>query len=73
MNDLGLLIQNKIKSEKDGNIYCPFLVNLYGGFFDEGSVKIILELMDCGSLVDIIKKAKLVYKDEQPLIQEPIL
>jgi len=51
---------------------CPFLVKLYGAFYDEGSVKVILELMDCGSLCDLIKKAK-KFKTEEPIIEEPIL
>ncbi len=72
MNDLKLLVQSKEKAEQEQTIYCPFLVTLYGAYFDEGSVKIVLELMDCGSLVDIIKKAKLVKKEE-PIIEEPIL
>jgi mitogen-activated protein kinase kinase 3 len=72
MNDLKLLVQNKVKAEREGSAYCPFLVNLYGGYFDEGSVKIILELMDCGSLCDLIKKAKLA-RTETPIIEEPIL
>jgi len=29
---------------------CEFIVTLYGAYFDEGYVKIILELMDIGSL-----------------------
>ncbi len=72
MNDLKLLIQAKTKAEQEGYIYCPFLVRLYGAYFEEGKVRIALELMDCGSLVDIIKKAK-AAKKEEPLIEEPVL
>lgn len=38
---------------------CPFLVKFYGAMFDEGTVKVALELMDLGSLKDLIKLAKL--------------
>lgn len=32
-----------------------FLVEMYGAYYDEGSVKVILELMDAGSIGDIIR------------------
>lgn len=49
INDLRSLCSNE----------CPFLVKFYGAMFDEGTVKIALELMDMGSLKDIVKLAKL--------------
>jgi hypothetical protein len=49
INDLRALSDNE----------CPFLVQFLGAMFDEGSVKVALELMDMGSLKDIIKLAKL--------------
>jgi len=70
MNDLSALLKHKVSSEE--TMACPFLVKLYGAFYDEGSVKVILELMDCGSLCDLIKKAK-KFKTEEPIIEEPIL
>lgn len=33
---------------------CNFIVTLYGAYYDQGKVKIILELMDAGSLENII-------------------
>jgi serine/threonine protein kinase len=48
------------------------LVNLYGAYFDEGSVKVVLELMDAGSLGDILR----IYRAAAingPIISEPIL
>jgi len=46
---------------------------LYGAFFDEGSVKVILELMDAGSLENIIKIYNLAqvkhYIDEHILVK----
>lgn len=35
------------------------MVKFYGAMFDEGTVKVALELMDIGSLKDVIKLAKL--------------
>jgi hypothetical protein len=65
VNDLRALSDNE----------CPFLVQFLGAMFDEGSVKVALELMDMGSLNDIIKLAKLnpSYRPNQPLFPEPIL
>lgn len=58
--DLKVLSENK----------CEFLVHFYGAFFQEGTVKILLEYMNLGSLeniVKIIKKKKshnLVYQNQ---------
>jgi serine/threonine protein kinase len=44
---------------------------LYGAYFDQGKVKVILELMDAGSLENIIalfRASKVI-----PIIDEPIL
>ena len=38
---------------------CPFLITFFGAMFDEGSVKVALELMDIGSLKDVVKLAKM--------------
>ncbi|CAG9323638.1 unnamed protein product [Blepharisma stoltei] len=46
---------------------CPFLVKFYGAYFDEGQVKVALELMDAGSLGDLVKKLP------NPTVPEPIL
>ena len=55
---------------------CPFLIQFYGAMFDEGSVKVALELMDVGSLKDVVKLAK---KDpswtegsNKPCVPEPV-
>ena len=47
-NDLKVLFENN----------CPYLVNFYGAFFEEGSVKLVLEYMNLGSLDKIISKIK---------------
>lgn len=48
VNDLKSLKKNK----------WPFLVKFYGAYYEEGDVKIALELMDLGSLGSILKLAK---------------
>lgn len=44
---------------------CPYIVVCYQSFYDNGSIYIILEYMDGGSLADFLKKVK--------KIQEPYL
>jgi hypothetical protein len=41
MKDIKILLCNKIKAEQNGYA-CSFLVNLYGAYFEEGSIKVIL-------------------------------
>lgn len=53
MNDIRILLKNLIRDENSGYT-CKFIVNLFGAYFDQGSVKVILELMDAGSLENII-------------------
>jgi len=45
VNDLKSLFGNQ----------CPFLVRFYGAYYEEGNVKIALELMELGSLSNIVK------------------
>ncbi len=59
-NDLKVLFEND----------CNHLVNFYGAFFEEGSVKLVLEYMDLGSLDKIISKIKL---QKQPCTPENVL
>ena len=65
INDLRALSKNE----------CPFLVQFLGAMFDEGAVKVALELMDMGSLKDLIKLAKLNpnLRQGQPLFPEAVL
>lgn len=72
MNDIKLLLQNKIKAEKE-HYHCNFIVQLYGAFYEEGSVKVILELMDIGSLEDVVKYTKNSNNDGGSVIEEEIL
>ena len=57
LNDLkSLTAMSNLDSNGILTIPCDFLVNFYGGYLDEGNVKVVLEYMDKGSLKDVIKK-----------------
>ncbi len=56
----------KVLSEND----CPFLVKFYGGYFEKGSIKLVLEYMDVGSLDRVINKIK---KMKEPFVSEAVL
>ncbi len=74
MNDLRAFI----------NSQCDFLVSckseiqvkFYGAYFEEGTVKVVLELMDLGSLGAILKLIKLQKErkgEKGPAIPEKVL
>ena len=50
-------------------------MQFYGAYFEEGMVKVVLELMDIGSIGDVIKylKEKPLLRPNAPLVPEPIL
>lgn len=56
-------IAQELKINKSAQ--CPYIVVCYQSFYDNGSIYIILEYMDGGSLADFLKKVK--------KIQEPYL
>ncbi len=58
-------VMNDIKALEHAD--CPFLVKFYGAFYNEGQVKLALELMDAGSLRDLIRRV------DKPIVPEPIL
>jgi len=62
VNDLKSLYKNE----------CPFLVKFHGAFYEEGNVKIALELMELGALGKIIKhthqKTKIIPKIPEAVI-----
>lgn len=39
---------------------CPYIVVCYQSFYDNGTISIILEYMDGGSLADLLKKVKTI-------------
>lgn len=65
VNDLRSLSKNE----------CPFLVKFYGALFEEGTVKVALEMMDMGSIKDIIKMAKMnpEWREGRPLVPEAVI
>ena len=42
---------------------CPYVVKFHQAFHREGSIQLLLEYMDCGSLEDIYKLTKIVPED----------
>lgn len=62
VNDLKSLYKNQ----------CPFLVKFFGAYYEEGNVKIALELMELGSLGSIIKATSKLTKSI-PKIPEVVL
>jgi len=60
--------KNDLKTLGDNN--CTYLVRCYGAFFEKGSVKLVLEYMNIGSLDKLIKKTK---DNPAPCIPEQIL
>ena len=57
LNDLkSLTSMSNLDSQGVLSIPCDFLVNFYGGYLEEGSVKVVLEFMDKGTLREFIKK-----------------
>ncbi len=57
LNDLkSLTAMSNANDQGILTIPCDFLVNFYGGYLEEGNVKVVLEFMDKGSLKDLIKK-----------------
>jgi hypothetical protein len=51
-------MMNDLKTFLSEQYECENLINFYGAFFEEGLIKIILELMDLGSLRDLINILK---------------
>jgi serine/threonine protein kinase len=70
MNDIVILLKNSITNENRG-YFCNFIVRMYGAYFDQGVVKVILELMDVGSLENIIDLYKMARV--KPKINEVVL
>ncbi|KAL4473509.1 hypothetical protein ABPG74_022373 [Tetrahymena malaccensis] len=68
-NDLIILQENK-EAQQNG---CDFFVFMYDAFFNQGQVQIILELMDFGSIKDVIKKIQILQKQHITIMTEPIL
>jgi len=72
MNDLKIFLSDKIDQAIGKYEPCVNLVEYYGAFYDDGCIKIVMELMDIGSLRDIMDMIK-TMKTSPPYIEEPIL
>ncbi|EGR27169.1 protein kinase domain protein [Ichthyophthirius multifiliis] len=69
-SDIKILLNNAEKNTQG----CYFFVKMYGAFYDEGQVKIVLELMDVGSFKAVINILKIAQvQQNQILIPENIL
>lgn len=60
---------NDLKNYFQLNNECPFLLDFYGGYFDQGTVKIFLEYMDRGSLRQLINE----HKEKKQRISERVV
>lgn len=56
-------LYNELKSLT--NFVCPNLLRCYGAFFESGSVRLVLEYMDCGSMETIISVLNQLAKLEE--------
>lgn len=73
MNDLKMFLQDRLDTVKGKEAELSnYLVQVYGAYYDEGSIKIIMELMDAGSLRDVLNMC-LKTKKGPPYIEEPYL
>jgi serine/threonine protein kinase len=70
---LNIFLQDRIEHIK-GTLseFSNHLVQVFGAFYDEGSIKIIMELMDAGSLRGLLNMAKKL-NSSGPVIEEPYL
>lgn len=66
-------LYNELKTIK--HIECPYLLKCYGAFFEEGSVRLVLEYMDCGSMETMINVLNNLQPHNKilPLIPELVI
>mgnify|MGYP002641331454 FL=1 len=65
-------LYNELKTLKQ--IDSPYLLKCYGAFFEEGSVRLVLEYMDCGSMETIISVLnQLATQDFIPRMPELVI
>lgn len=67
LNDLQLMVFNPSQPQN----HCQNLVQLYGAYFEECNIRLVLELMDVGSLRDIMEMRREVLGS--PRIEERVL
>ena len=73
VNDLNIFLQDRLEHLK-GNLteFSNHLVQVFGAYYDEGSIRIVMELMDAGSLRGLLNMAK-ELTPAAPYIEEPYL
>lgn len=73
VNDLNIFLQDRLEHLK-GNLteFSNHLVQVFGAYYDEGSIRIVMELMDAGSLRGLLNMAK-ELNPAAPYIEEPYL
>lgn len=65
-------LYNELKAIKHQD--SPYLLKCYGAFFEEGSVRLVLEYMDCGSMETMINVLNQLYTDDMvPRIPELVI
>lgn len=52
---------------------CPYLISFHGAFFKEGAISIALEMMDVGSLSDVLSVVKVIDEPELAYLAKPML
>ena len=52
---------------------CPNLLRCYGAFFEEGSVRLVLEYMDCGSMETMLSVLNQVAPNMVPRVPEKVM
>lgn len=74
VNDLKNFLQDRLDQVKGNDTELSnFVVQVYGAYYDEGSIRIIMELMDAGSLRGVLNMAKKIQKKGSPCIEEAYL
>ena len=61
---------NDLKVHLDEGFSCENLIQFYGAYYEDGTIKIVLEFMDMGSLRHVMKNLKNIKKPEPPCVDE---
>lgn len=65
-------LMNELSSLNAG-MQCEHLVQFYGAYYFDGSVKLVLEYMDCGSLRSFMDGIKAQCPDQFPMMPEYVI
>lgn len=64
---------NDLKVHLDEGFSSENLIQFYGAYYEDGTIKIVLEYMDMGSLRHVMKNLKNIKKTEPPCVDEVTL